>query len=209
MAGIEPAEGVPPLEELAERAPTSTSRAFGDELEATLELLSETGSPRERAQRDPGDDACAGSAAAALRSCSPRSPSSALVLLPLAYLVVRATSGGGRGFEVLWRRSTAELLLGAPRSLVAGVTVAAVAIGVTLAWLVTRTDLPGRRVIGVAAALPLVIPSYVAALCLLGALGPRGLAQQLLGRGAPAGDLRATGARSRRSRSRPTRTCCC
>ena len=54
-------------------------------------------------------------------------------------------------------------------------------IGVALAWLVTRTDLPGRRLWGVAAALPLVIPSYVAALALLGALGPRGLAQQALG----------------------------
>ncbi|MEZ5101707.1 MAG: iron ABC transporter permease [Thermoleophilia bacterium] len=43
-----------------------------------------------------------------------------------------------------------------------------------------RTDLPFRRVLGVMAGLPLVIPSYVAALVLLGAFGPRGLLQQLL-----------------------------
>jgi iron(III) transport system permease protein len=60
------------------------------------------------------------------------------------------------------------------------VTAAAVAVGVPLAWLVTRTDLPGRRVWAVAAALPLVVPSYVAALVLLAAFGPRGLLQGLL-----------------------------
>jgi len=104
----------------------------------------------------------------------------ALLLLPLAYLVIRAGSGGSRGWRVLWRRSTVELLW-STGLLVVGVTAASVAIGVALAWLVTRTDLPGRRLWLVAAALPLVIPSYVAAFCLLGALGPRGLLQQLLG----------------------------
>lgn len=102
-----------------------------------------------------------------------------LTLLPLVYLVVRATSGGREAWSVLTRRGTAELLLDTG-GLVATVTVAAVVLGVALAWLVTRTDLPGRRALGIAAALPLVIPSYVAALSLLGAFGPRGLLQQLL-----------------------------
>ena len=44
----------------------------------------------------------------------------------------------------------------------------------------TRTDLPGRRVWAVLAALPLVVPSYVAALALLAAFGPRGLLQRAL-----------------------------
>jgi iron(III) transport system permease protein len=104
----------------------------------------------------------------------------ALLLLPLAYLVVRAGSGGGRAWHVLTRTNTLELLVDTG-ALVAGVTLASVALGVSVAWLTTRTDLPGRRFWAVAAALPLVIPSYVAALCLLGAFGPRGLLQQLLG----------------------------
>ena len=79
-----------------------------------------------------------------------------------------------------WRANTLELIW-STGLLVAGVTAASVTIGVSLAWLVTRTDLPGRRLWAVAAALPLVIPSYVAAFCLLGAFGPRGLLQQLLG----------------------------
>jgi len=102
-----------------------------------------------------------------------------LVLLPLAYLVVRAGQGGERAWRVLVRQSTLELVL-QTGILVAAVTAAAVVVGVPLAWLVVRTDLRWHRAIGVAAALPLVIPSYVAALALLGAFGPKGLLQQLL-----------------------------
>ncbi len=102
-----------------------------------------------------------------------------LVLLPLAYLVVRATTGGGDAWEILTRPRTLELVL-RTGGLVAAVVAATIVIGVPLAWLVVRSDLPGRRIWAVAAALPLVIPSYVAALALLGAFGPRGLLQRLL-----------------------------
>jgi iron(III) transport system permease protein len=103
----------------------------------------------------------------------------ALVSLPLVYLVLRAVSGGAQAWELLGRDRTLELV--AQTALLVGtVTVAAVAVGVPLAWLVTRTDLPGRRLWAVTAALPLVIPSYVAALVLLAAFGPRGLLQRLL-----------------------------
>ena len=43
VAGIEPKEGVPTLDELADRGPDVDLSSFGDELEATLELLNETG----------------------------------------------------------------------------------------------------------------------------------------------------------------------
>jgi iron(III) transport system permease protein len=102
-----------------------------------------------------------------------------LVLLPLAYLVVRAGTGGADAWEILTRRGTLELVL-RTGVLVAAVVAAAIALGVPLAWLVVRTDLPGRRIWAAVAALPLVIPSYVAALALLGAFGPRGLLQRLL-----------------------------
>jgi iron(III) transport system permease protein len=104
----------------------------------------------------------------------------ALLLLPLAYLIIRVAGGGTQALDVLGERSTFELVVRTVL-LVAGVVVAAILVAVPTAWLVTRTDLPGRRFWAVAAALPLVIPSYVAAFCLLAFFGERGLLQQALG----------------------------
>ncbi|MEA2322514.1 MAG: iron(III) transport system permease protein [Solirubrobacteraceae bacterium] len=98
----------------------------------------------------------------------------ALAALPVVYLAVRAGTGGADAWAVLRRPGTVAVV-GRTVLLVASVTAAATAIGVALAWLVVRTDLPGRRVWGLAAALPLVIPSYVTALALIGTLGPGGL----------------------------------
>ena len=103
----------------------------------------------------------------------------ALLLLPLAYLVIRAASGG-RTLEILAESPTWHLVWNTV-TLAAGVVTVSVLVGVPLAWLVTRTDLPGRRVWSAAAALPLVIPSYVAAFCLLGFFGERGLLADALG----------------------------
>ncbi|MGI8862651.1 MAG: ABC transporter permease, partial [Gaiellaceae bacterium] len=97
----------------------------------------------------------------------------ALLLLPLAYLVVRV-AGSGRALEILGESSTWRLVWNTVL-LAVGVVLASVLVAVPLAWLVTRTDLPARRLWATAGALPLVIPSYVAAFCLLGFLGERGL----------------------------------
>jgi len=59
--------------------------------------------------------------------------------------------------------------------LTAAVTVTALAIGVATAWVTTRVDLPFRRGWMTLAALPLVVPSYVAALSLIAATGPSGV----------------------------------
>jgi len=87
----------------------------------------------------------------------------ALALLPLVYLGVRALERGWQpAADVLLRERTLRLVA---RSLaLAGVvTAACLVLGVSTAWLVVRTRLPGRRVWRVLAALPLAIPSYVAA----------------------------------------------
>ena len=71
----------------------------------------------------------------------------ALLQLPLAYLAIRALGSGealGDPLAGAGRSSSSS----PPALLVAGVTAAAVVIGVALAWLVTRTDLPGRRLWG-------------------------------------------------------------
>ena len=88
---------------------------------------------------------------------------------PLIHLVVRATEGGGGPLiDTLWRSRTLELALRSS-GLAATVTALCLVIGVSLAWLVTRTDVPARRTVQVLVGLPLALPSYVAAWSWLGA----------------------------------------
>lgn len=61
------------------------------------------------------------------------------------------------------------------------VTATALAIGTTTAWLTARSDLRGRRIWTVVMAVPLVVPSYVAALTIVGATGSTGVAATWLG----------------------------
>nr|MDQ3383616.1 ABC transporter permease subunit [Actinomycetota bacterium] len=87
----------------------------------------------------------------------------AVALIPLAYLLIRAgEAGAANWFDYVLTDRVARL---ATRSMLLGAVVAGgcLLIGVGCALLVTRTDLPGRRVFAVAAALPLAVPSYVAA----------------------------------------------
>ncbi|HSK90629.1 MAG TPA: iron ABC transporter permease [Euzebyales bacterium] len=102
-----------------------------------------------------------------------------VALLPLVYLVVRAGGAGPDAVALLGSARTWAVL---GRSLLlAGLTTAAsIALGVPLAWLVTRTDLPGRRIWAVLVALPLVVPSFIGAFTYIAALGPRGMLQSLL-----------------------------
>ena len=57
---------------------------------------------------------------------------------------------------------------------------ASAVLGTVLAWLVARTDLPGRRVARLLLPLPLVMPSFIAAFALLAAFAPGGLLAGLL-----------------------------
>lgn len=85
------------------------------------------------------------------------------VVIPIVYVVIRAFEEGWAPVEAtLWRWRTLQMVF---RSLGLAVTVTAatVVIGIGAAWLVARTDLPGRRIWQVVLGLPLAMPSYVAA----------------------------------------------
>lgn len=84
-----------------------------------------------------------------------------LVLLPLAITVLEATGvAGSEAISLLWRPLVGELLLNTIGLVLASVVVTAL-VGVTCAWLVERTDLPGRRLFAVLAAVPLAIPPFI------------------------------------------------
>ena len=101
------------------------------------------------------------------------------VTLPIAYLAVVVAQDASLAWDTIWRDQTARLLLRSS-ALAVAVTLGAVALALPLSWLVTRTDLPGRRVWTVLTTLPLVIPSYIGAYLMVSALGPHGLVQDLL-----------------------------
>ena len=94
--------------------------------------------------------------------------------IPVGFLVWSVLRPGGVDAGGFGAARLAELLV-STMVLVVTVTATTLVLGVATAWLTTRTDLPGRRVWSTLAALPLVIPSYVGALALLGATGNRGL----------------------------------
>jgi len=100
----------------------------------------------------------------------------ALALLPIAYLLIRTLGIAPRVPGLLFHARVARVFLNS-FFLTLAVTISAVVLGVLLAWLTTRTDLPGRRFWTVATCLPLVLPSYVGAFALIAAMGPHGLLQ--------------------------------
>jgi iron(III) transport system permease protein len=102
-----------------------------------------------------------------------------LALVPIVYLVVLTVDGGEEAVALVLRDRTLGVL-GRTLLLAATVTSASVLLGVPIAWLTARSDLPGRRWWTVLAILPLVVPSYVGGYAIVAALGPRGALQSLL-----------------------------
>ncbi len=84
-------------------------------------------------------------------------------LAPLAYLIdVSLDRGLVYVWDELWRERTLHLITRS-LALAAAVTAVSVVIAVPSAWVVTRTTLRGRHIWRVVLALPLAIPSYLAA----------------------------------------------
>jgi iron(III) transport system permease protein len=86
-----------------------------------------------------------------------------IALLPLGYLVLVAARADPAVLLAQLVRGRSLMLLASSVGLAATVTAVSVVLGVGAAWLIERTTLRGRRIWAVLAALPLAIPSYVAA----------------------------------------------
>ena len=87
----------------------------------------------------------------------------AVAAIPLLYLLVRTSSAGWNAVvEALLRDRTLETTITSV-ALVTLVIVGCLLIAVPTAWLLARTNIPGRAFFLVMAALPLAVPSYVMA----------------------------------------------
>ncbi len=105
----------------------------------------------------------------------------ALVLAPLAYLLALVLEAGpGTLVTAIGRAGPLELLANVGL-LAAGTTAWALLLAAPLAWLGTRSDLRGARVVQWLAPLPLAIPPYVGAIVYASLLAPGGLVDTFLG----------------------------
>ena len=95
------------------------------------------------------------------------------VAIPLVYIFIRAIGAEpeawGRLLQTrLWKLLSNTLLL------VIAVTSGALILGVSMAWLTERTDLPGKKVFRWMLAMPLAVPAYIGGIVHLALLRPRG-----------------------------------
>ncbi len=95
------------------------------------------------------------------------------VAVPLVYIFIRAIGAEpeawGRLLQTrLWKLLSNTLLL------VVAVTGGALLLGVSMAWLTERTDLPGKKVFRWMLAMPLAVPAYIGGIVHLALLRPRG-----------------------------------
>jgi sulfate/thiosulfate transport system permease protein len=96
---------------------------------------------------------------------------SALVLLPVAALLAKSSSGGASAF---WREiSNPEALAAIKLTLVASSIVVAVnaIFGTLIAWVLVRDEFPGKRVVNALIDLPFALPTIVAGVVLLALYG--------------------------------------
>lgn len=100
-----------------------------------------------------------------------------LVLLPLAGIVVR--SPWSRLPDLLAQSEPRSALLLSLRCSLTAVALATV-LGVPLAWVLARSDLPGRALLRALVTVPLVLPPVVGGIALLLAFGRHGLIGGLL-----------------------------
>ena len=96
---------------------------------------------------------------------------SLLVLIPLAAVVVSATTGGWTGFwDVVSSPQTASALRLTVLQAI-GVTALNVVMGTSLAWVLVRDRFPGKGVLDLVIDVPFALPTIVAGLVLLALYG--------------------------------------
>ncbi len=104
-----------------------------------------------------------------------------LIISPMFWLVWQATTVEfERAARLMFSSATAEITINS-LVLMGTVTVLSILVGVPLALLTTRTDLPYPRFWTIVAALPLVIPSYIGAIAFVSMFGSGGEIDSLFG----------------------------
>ena len=99
---------------------------------------------------------------------------SAIVLIPIGFLVIRTFGISGTDF---WQLATTERALAAYKLTFGAASIAAIAnaiFGTLLAWVLVRYEFPGRRLIDAMVDFPFALPTAVAGLTLADMFSPNG-----------------------------------
>ena len=97
---------------------------------------------------------------------------SIIVLLPLAAIVWQSAGGGWQAF---WSAITSNAALESFRvtlTISTAVTLVNLVFGLLVAWVLTRDDFPGKRLVDSVIDLPFALPTIVASLVMLALYGP-------------------------------------
>ncbi|MDJ0976138.1 MAG: iron ABC transporter permease [Planctomycetota bacterium] len=104
-------------------------------------------------------------------------------IVPLLFVLLRAVTNPGEFTATLGNPSVLEAATGTLR-LALYTTGIAVVLGAPLAWLTTRTDVPGRRAFSPLLTIPYIVPPYVAAVAWIQLANPQaGYLNQWFGAG--------------------------
>src|SRR3954470_815037 len=97
---------------------------------------------------------------------------SVIVLLPLAAIVWQAAGGGWDAFVREVTSNAAVESFKVTVTVSVGVTAVNLVFGLLVAWVLTRDDFPGKRLVDAVIDLPLALPTIVASLVMLALYGP-------------------------------------
>jgi sulfate transport system permease protein len=97
---------------------------------------------------------------------------SVIVLLPLAAIVWQSAGGGWHAFWVAVTSNAALESFRVTLTISLGVTLINLVFGLLVAWVLTRDDFPGKRLVDSVIDLPFALPTIVASLVMLALYGP-------------------------------------
>ena len=97
---------------------------------------------------------------------------SVIVLLPLAAILWQSAKGGWGAFRAAVTSHAALESFRVTLTISIGVTLVNGVFGVLVAWVLTRDDFPGKRIVDAVIDLPFALPTIVASLVMLALYGP-------------------------------------
>ena len=122
--------------------------------------------------RAPGASSRAATARTSLRVGVATIWLSIIVLLPLAAIVWQSAGGGWHAFWLAITSNAAQESFRVTLTISTAVTVINLIFGLLVAWVLTRDDFPGKRLVDAIIDLPFALPTIVASLVMLALYGP-------------------------------------